>query len=77
MNRIEINLNPSLPALPKVEDKTKLDIRYTLISPYVSVHIYWDKVEGELKYDIEEPVLDGWHRLPWELFFHAEKYLKD
>src|SRR3989344_3847422 len=58
MNRIEINLNPSLPALPKVEDKTKLDIRYTLISPYVSVHIYWDKVEGELKYDIEEPVLD-------------------
>ncbi|MDD5193487.1 MAG: ATPase, T2SS/T4P/T4SS family [Candidatus Nanoarchaeia archaeon] len=58
MDRIEINLNPTLPALPKVEDKTKLDVRYTLISPYVSVHIYWDKAEGELRYDVEEPVLD-------------------
>ncbi len=58
MNKIEINLNPSIPALPKIEDKTKINVRYALISPYVSVHIYWNKKAGELIYEIEEPVLD-------------------
>jgi len=43
MDKIEISLNPSVPALPKIEDKTKINVRYTLISPYVSVHIHWDK----------------------------------
>ncbi|MEK6859197.1 MAG: type II/IV secretion system ATPase subunit [Nanoarchaeota archaeon] len=56
--KIEINLNPTIPALPKFEDRTKINVRYTLISPYVSVHIYWNKIEGELMYDIEEPVLN-------------------
>jgi flagellar protein FlaI len=55
---IEINLNPSVPALEKAEDKTKINVRYTLISPYVSVHIYWDRENGELMYEIEEPLLD-------------------
>ncbi len=54
---IRININPAIPALPKVDDKTKINLRYTLISPYVSVHIYWDKEEGELIYKIEEPIL--------------------
>ncbi len=58
MNRIEINLSPTIPALPKIEDKTKINVRYTLISPYVSVHIYWDKSLGELMYEVEEPVLN-------------------
>ena len=58
MEKIEINLNPTVPALPKVEDKTKINVRYTLISPYVSVHIYWDKNLGELIYEVEEPALD-------------------
>jgi archaeal flagellar protein FlaI len=58
MEKIEINLNPGIPALPKFEDKTKIDIRYTLIAPYVSAHIYWNKTEGELLYEIEEPILD-------------------
>ena len=56
--KIEINLNPTVPPLPRIEDKTKLNIRYTLISPYTSVHIYWDDKEGELMYEVEEPVLD-------------------
>ncbi len=55
---IEINLNPSIPALPRVEDKTKINVRYTLIAPYVSVHIYWDKKTNELIYEVEEPILD-------------------
>jgi len=54
---ISINLNPNIPPLPKIEDKKKIDVRYVLISPYASVHIYWDKKIGELAYDLEEPVL--------------------
>jgi len=57
MNKISINLNPTIPQLPKTEDKTKINVRYTLISPYVSVHIYWDKKNSELVYEIEEPHL--------------------
>ena len=57
MSKIEINLNPAIPPLPKLEDKTKINVRYTLISPYVSVHIYWDKQTSELVYEIEEPIL--------------------
>ncbi len=56
--KIEINLNPAIPALPKITDKTKINIRYTLISPYVSVHIYWDKKNRELVYEVEEPILN-------------------
>ena len=55
---IKINLNPSIPPLPKIADKTKINVRYVLISPYVSVHIYWNKKIGELLYEIEEPLLD-------------------
>jgi archaeal flagellar protein FlaI len=58
MSKIEINLNPTLPALPKMEDKTKINVRYVLISPYASVHIYWDKDTSELAYDLEEPILN-------------------
>jgi flagellar protein FlaI len=58
MGKININLNPSIPHLPSIEDKTKINVRYTLISPYSSVHIYWDKKEGELMYEVEEPILD-------------------
>jgi len=58
MERVNINVNPPIPPLPKIEDKTKINVRYTLISPYVSVHIYWDNKKGELLYEVEEPVLD-------------------
>ena len=58
MDKIEINLNPTIPSLPKVDDKTKVNVRYALISPYVSVHIYWDKELSELVYNVEEPILN-------------------
>lgn len=54
----QINFNPTIPVLPKVEDKTKIDVRYMLIPPYTSVHIYWNKEINELAYDLEEPVLN-------------------
>jgi flagellar protein FlaI len=57
MQQIQINLNPSIPALPKIADKTKINVRYALIPPYVSVHIHWDNKIGELMYELEEPIL--------------------
>ncbi len=59
-NVIEIDVSPPIPALPMMNDKTKIDVRYTVVSPYSSVHIYWDAEEAELKYEIEEPVLDDY-----------------
>ncbi len=54
-----INPNPPIPALPKMKDKTKINVRYSLISPYANAHIYWDQKTEEIVYDIEEPPLDS------------------
>ncbi len=55
---IKINTSPQVPSLEHIDDKTKIDIRYMLIVPYVSVHIYWSEKKGELVYEIEEPILN-------------------
>ena len=54
---VSINLNPTVPALPKFADKTKIDVRYMVIAPYVSIHIYYDVKSGQVVYDVEEPIL--------------------
>lgn len=54
---IVINTNPVIPALPRYDDKKKINVRYMLIPPYASAHIYWDENINELVYDIEEPIL--------------------
>jgi len=54
---VQINLNPKIPPLPKYDDRTKIDIRYMLMPPYASVHIYWNSKISELAYEVEEPVL--------------------
>jgi len=56
---IVINTNPAIPPLPKLDDKKKIDVRYMLISPYVSAHIYWNNELNELVYDVEEPLLNA------------------
>ena len=56
---IQINVNPAIPPLPRLDDKTKIDMRYSLISPYANAHIYWDKEANELIYDLEEPILNS------------------
>lgn len=53
----KIDNNPPLPKLSKCTDKTKLDVRYMLISPFVSAHIYWNPEKGSIVYEIEEPLL--------------------
>jgi archaeal flagellar protein FlaI len=62
MEKIIINLNPRIPTLPRVSDRTKINVRYALIPPYVSVHIYWDPEEDELIYAVEEPALNDQER---------------
>jgi len=54
---MSINLNPTIPALPKFEDKRNINVRYMLVPPYVSAHIYWNNKTNELLYEIEEPSL--------------------
>lgn len=55
MGDININLNPRVPVLSKFDDKTKIDVRYMVIVPYVSIHIYYDVKSGDVIYDVEEP----------------------
>ena len=55
--RPKINFNPVVPPLKRIKDKTKVDVRYCLISPYTFVHIHWDPNVYEIVYDIEEPIL--------------------
>lgn len=57
MSSIKINLNPTVPSIPKFEDRTKIDVRYMVISPFVSIHIHWDSSIAEVVYDVEEPIL--------------------
>src|SRR3989338_6306574 len=56
---IKIDLQPGMPALPKFPDKSLTDVRYLLISPYVSAHIHWNPEISEVVYDIEEPLLNA------------------
>ena len=55
--RVQIDFSPKIPPLRKIKDKTKLDVRYALISPFAFVHIYWDQRIYEMVYEIEEPIL--------------------
>lgn len=56
--RVEISFNPKVPPIKELEDKTKVNVRYCLIYPFAFVHIYWDSKEYELKYEVEEPILN-------------------
>ncbi len=53
-----VDFSPKIPLLKRLKDKTKIDVRYCLISPFAYVHIYWDPKIYELVYEIEEPILD-------------------
>src|SRR3972149_4364092 len=55
----KININPKIPALSRVEDKTKINVRYALISPYAFAHIYWNSKINEVVYELEEPSLNN------------------
>lgn len=59
----KINLSPAIPPIPKTQDKTKVDIRYMLIPPYASAHIFWDSKINEIVYELEEPLLNDMEKV--------------
>lgn len=63
---IQINLNPLIPPLAHSKDKRQVNVRYMLIPPYASVHIYWNERLGELIYELEEPVITDEERVTLE-----------
>ncbi|VVB83930.1 Type II/IV secretion system protein [uncultured archaeon] len=56
--KVKIDFHPKVPPLEKVKDKTQVDVRYCVISPFAFIHIHWDEKIYELVYDIEEPILN-------------------
>ena len=56
--RVVINFSPMIPPLKRIKDKTKIDVRYSVISPFAFIHIYWDPKIYEVLYEVEEPKLD-------------------
>jgi flagellar protein FlaI len=56
--KVEIDFTPKIPPIKRIKEKTKIDIRYSLISPFAFAHIYWNSNLFEVVYDIEEPVLN-------------------
>ena len=55
--KVEINFSPKVPTLKKIDDKTKIDVRYCLVSPFSYAHINWKPEINEVIYEIEEPIL--------------------
>ncbi len=55
--KVNIDFSPVVPPLKKTADKTKIDVRYSLIAPFAFAHIYWDPKVSEILYDVEEPLL--------------------
>ncbi len=60
--KVNIDFSPRIPPLRKLKDKTQIDVRYCLISPFAFVHIYWNPKIYELIYEIEEPILSDEER---------------
>lgn len=55
---VPMNFSPQIPPMKKVEDKTKIDVRYCVIAPFTFIHVYWDPKIYEVVYEIEEPQLN-------------------
>ncbi|MBT7903735.1 type II/IV secretion system ATPase subunit [Candidatus Woesearchaeota archaeon] len=53
-----IDLRPRLIKLPPFDNPAAINVRYPVLPPFAFIHIYWDKKENELIYEVEEPVLD-------------------
>lgn len=56
--RPQLNFDVKFPKLKREKDKSKINVRYTLIEPFAFAHIHWDPKISEVVYDVEEPILD-------------------
>lgn len=57
--KVNIDFDPKVPLLKRMPDKTKVNVRYSLIAPFAFAHIFWDAKNFELAYNIEEPILNA------------------
>ena len=55
--RPKIDFSPQIPPLKRISEKSSVDVRYCLVSPFAYAHIYWDPKINELRYEVEEPKL--------------------
>ena len=75
--RVEVNFSPKIPRLKMISDKSTLDVRYCLFAPYTFAHIFWDSKNYELKYEIEEPLLNKTEEAQKDQIINAMKNLID
>ncbi|MFW6230896.1 MAG: type II/IV secretion system ATPase subunit [Nanoarchaeota archaeon] len=54
----KLDLRPQIVEIPDVKDVKDVNIKYDLIPPHSSCHIFWDKKNGELVYYVDEPQLN-------------------
>ncbi len=73
--KVNIEFNAQIPPLRKEKDKTKIDVRYSLIAPFAFAHIYWNQEISEVVYDIEEPELTKLERSQREVIRSAMRDL--
>ena len=64
--KVEIDFSPRIPPLRKMPDKTKINVRYSLIAPFAFAHIHWDPKISEVVYEVEEPLLDENERIYYD-----------
>lgn len=75
--RVKVNFNPDVPPMKKARDKTKINVRYSVLSPFAFIHIAWDPKEYEVIYNIEEPILNDTERKYWEQILPAMRDMID
>jgi len=56
--QVAIDFTPRVPPMKKIKDKTKINVRYCIVSPFCYVHIHWDPKIYEVVYEVEEPILN-------------------
>jgi flagellar protein FlaI len=73
--RVAIDFSPRIPPLKKILEKTQINVRYSLISPFAFAHIYWDPNSFEVVYDVEEPPMDEKEKIYFEQIKEAMRDL--
>jgi archaeal flagellar protein FlaI len=69
-----INTKSKIPEIHSIEDKTKINIRYGLLTPFAYVHIFWDPQKQEVVYHLEEPVINEEER---NILTRLEKIIRE
>jgi hypothetical protein len=51
---LTINTKPIVPPIPKMKDKREVDVRYMVVPPYASVHVFWNDKINEIVYELRK-----------------------